>query len=366
MTTHIAVDIGSAFTDVVVHVPPALDGAGGLTVYKARSTPDRPEAGVHAALKLAGVDWADVSLVICGSTLADCVPALQQTIRGLPFQGRVHFMQPDASRSPSALADARSGPAAGMLAACALSRMIGERTVLAIDIGAQGARGALIRDGHLPMTQRVVDMVTLDPPWVESLRRLCERQGQDPGHCTLLAFGGHAAEHAAELAASLGCARAVVPVHAEAFSAWGMLQADVRFRHTCERQPGDDVAELMRRLRSQALRDAHAHGLAEEDLRFESAAEPQRCSLTTTASTPKPTLPIQPTSGRSMADVRRDDGSIDADALEPGMRVAGPAALRGAARAMRIPPQAVLTVDSYRNFIVEFNPQQGLAPRPPA
>jgi N-methylhydantoinase A/oxoprolinase/acetone carboxylase beta subunit len=366
MTTHIAVDIGSAFTDVVVHVHPSPGSAGGLAAFKARSTPDRPEAGMHAALKLAGVDWADVSLVICGSTLDDGVPAVQQAIRGFPFHGRVHFMQADASRSPSPWADARSGPAAGMLAAGALSRLIGEHTVLAVDMGAQGARGALIRDGHLPMTHQVVDMVTLDPPWVESLRRLCERHRQDPGACTLLAYGGHGAEHAGDLAASLGCVRAVVPVHAAVFSAWGMLQADVDFHHTCERQPGDDVAELMARLRSQALRDAHAQGLAEEDLRFESAAGPQRCSLTTTASTPKPKLPIQPTSGRSIAGLRLDDGSIDADALEPGMRMAGPAALRVATRMLRIPAQAVLTVDSYGNFIIEFNVQHGLTPRSPA
>lgn len=362
MTTHLAVDVGRAFTDVVMHVHPSRADGGRLAAFKARTTPDDLAVGVHAALGLTGVDWADVSLVVCGSTLTDYVPAVLQVMRSYPFQGRVYFMQADASLSPSPLSDARSGPAAGMLAACALSRLIGERNVLTVDVGTQGARGALIRNGRLPMVQQGVDVVNLDPPWVDSLRRLCERQGQDPRDCTLLVFGGQGAEHAADLAAGLGSVRAVVPVHAAAFSAWGMLQADVRFHHACERKLGDDIAEVMASLRAQALRTAHAHGVAEEDLRFEPAEAPQRCSLTTTVAIPKPKLPIKSTSGRPRAPVGLGDAAIDAESLEPGMRIAGPTAVRVASSSLRIPEHAVLTVDSYGNFIVEFNAQQALAP----
>ena len=362
MTTHLAIDVGRAFTDVVMHVRPSQADGGRLAAFKAATTPDDLEGGVHAALELADVDWADVSLVVCGSTLTDYGPAVQRAMQRYSFQGRIHFMQADASLSPSALADARSGPAAGMLAACVLSRLIGETNVLAVDIGAQGARGALIREGHLPMAQQVVDVAKLDPPWIDSLRRLCERQRQEARDCTLLVFGGQGAEHAAELAVGLGSARAVVPVHAAAFSAWGMLQADLRFHHACERQPGDDLAEVMARLRARALRDAHAHGVAEEDLRFEAAEAAHRCSLTVTVSTPKPKLPIQSTSDRPRAPIVLGDAAIDARLLEPGMRISGPTAVRIASTSLRIPAQAVLTVDSYGNFIVEFNAPQARAP----
>lgn len=362
MTTHLAIDVGAAFTDVVKHVHPSPADGGRLAAFKVATTPADPEVGVHAALGLAGVDWADVSLVVCGSTLTDYVPAVQQAVRSHPFRGRVYFMQADASLSPSPRPDARSGPAAGMLAACVLSRLIGESKVLAVDIGAQGARGALIRDGHVPMAQQAVDVVQLDAPWVDSLRRLCEQQGQDPRDCTLLVYGGQGAQHAADLAAGLGCLRAVVPIHAAAFSAWGMLQADVRFNYARERQRGDDLAEVMAQLRAQALRDAHAHGLAEEDLQFESAEAAQSCSLTTTVAIAKPKLPIKSTSDRAPAPTGGGDVAIDADLLQPGMRIAGPTAVRIASSLLRIPAQAVLTVDSYGNFIVEFNAPQAPAP----
>src|SRR5262249_1740758 len=54
------------------------------------------------------------------------------------------------------------------------------------------------------------------------------RQGIDSRDFALVAFGGAGPLHAAWLARELGIAEIVVPASPGTFSAWGMLQADVR------------------------------------------------------------------------------------------------------------------------------------------
>jgi N-methylhydantoinase A len=61
-----------------------------------------------------------------------------------------------------------------------------------------------------------------------ALRVISVERGFDPGELTLVAFGGAAGLHAAELAARLGVPEVLVPPAPGALSAYGMLVAPVR------------------------------------------------------------------------------------------------------------------------------------------
>jgi N-methylhydantoinase A/oxoprolinase/acetone carboxylase beta subunit len=339
MTTQLAVDVGSAFTRVVLHSQTSPDG--------------QLDAGLRAALDASGADWDDVTLLACASTVAGLAPVVQQVLRMLPFRGRVCFMQADASLSSVPQMGSRSGPAAGMLAASSLSRLIGERKVLAVDIGATGLRCAWIREGRLPMATQGVDLADLGPARVQSLQRHAERLGLDPRACTLMVFGGAAASHALELAAGLGCPSVVLPRHAAAFSACGLLQAELRLHHVSERGSDEAVDTVSERLRTRALREVDAWGLAEDDLRFEAREAPGRVELTVSAAITRARLPIRASSDHGQGAAPVVDGVIEAARLQPGTSVAGPALVRDATGLLRLPGQAVLTVDSYGNLIIE-------------
>jgi N-methylhydantoinase A len=62
----------------------------------------------------------------------------------------------------------------------------------------------------------------------DGVRVATVRRGVDPRAYTLLAFGGAAGLHIAAVAAELGIRRVAVPLAASVFSAWGMLNTDLR------------------------------------------------------------------------------------------------------------------------------------------
>ena len=62
----------------------------------------------------------------------------------------------------------------------------------------------------------------------QAIRTLTVEHGREPGQFALLAFGGAGPMHAAFIAREIGVREVVVPRFPGAFSAWGMLEADVR------------------------------------------------------------------------------------------------------------------------------------------
>lgn len=62
----------------------------------------------------------------------------------------------------------------------------------------------------------------------QAIRTLTVDHGLEPNDFALLAFGGAGPMHAAFIAAEIGIERVVVPKFPGAFSAWGMLEADIR------------------------------------------------------------------------------------------------------------------------------------------
>lgn len=76
------------------------------------------------------------------------------------------------------------------------------------------------------MAQGVVDVV--NAKMADAIRTITIRRGIDPRDFTLVAFGGAGPAQAAALAEELQIREVIIPVHPGAFSAWGMLQTDVR------------------------------------------------------------------------------------------------------------------------------------------
>ena len=76
------------------------------------------------------------------------------------------------------------------------------------------------------MAQGVVDIV--NAKMADAIRTITIQRGIDPRDFSLVAFGGAGPAQAAALAEELQISEVIVPVHPGAFSAWGMLQTDVR------------------------------------------------------------------------------------------------------------------------------------------
>ncbi len=62
----------------------------------------------------------------------------------------------------------------------------------------------------------------------DAIRQITIRRGIDPRGFTMFSFGGAGSMHAASIAEILGMEEVIVPKYPGVFSAWGMLQADVR------------------------------------------------------------------------------------------------------------------------------------------
>ena len=145
------------------------------------------------------------------------------------------------------------------------------------------ARGALAAMGDRfgmsaeDMAQGVVDIV--NSKMADAIRTITVRRGIDPRDFSLVAFGGAGPAQATALAEELRVGEVIIPVHPGAFSAWGMLQTDVRhdFKETLygfwdrmELSRLEDAFEaLARRGRDHLI----AEGIAPEDISFERAID---------------------------------------------------------------------------------------------
>ena len=112
----------------------------------------------------------------------------------------------------------------------------------------------------------------------EAIRELTIERGLDPRDFVLCAFGGAGGLHATALADELEIGRVLVPALPGAFSAWGMLQGDVRhdavqtFYRELETAPADlpaAVAALQQRVAGLL----EAEGVDGREVRFEVAGD---------------------------------------------------------------------------------------------
>lgn len=113
----------------------------------------------------------------------------------------------------------------------------------------------------------------------QAIRTITVSRGIEPGEFTLVAFGGAGPMHAVFLARELGIPEVVVPRFSGAFSAWGMLETEIRkdFAEPFFRLDADlDREEMAERLAvgaATALSSLDSEGVAAERRRTESAAD---------------------------------------------------------------------------------------------
>ncbi|KZE95878.1 Acetophenone carboxylase gamma subunit [Geobacillus stearothermophilus] len=80
--------------------------------------------------------------------------------------------------------------------------------------------------GVLETAEGICDIV--NAKMADAIRTLTVRKGIDPRDFALVAFGGAGPMHAVSIAELLGIKKIIVPAVAGTFSAWGMLQTDIR------------------------------------------------------------------------------------------------------------------------------------------
>ncbi|MEU6713508.1 hydantoinase/oxoprolinase family protein [Nonomuraea sp. NPDC046802] len=113
----------------------------------------------------------------------------------------------------------------------------------------------------------------------QAIRTLTVEHGVEPREFALVAFGGAGAMHAAFIARELGISEVVVPRFPGAFSAWGMLEAEVRrdlthpYFRPQETLDGTDMARNFALLEDEALDALSGQGVPEPRRRIEHAVD---------------------------------------------------------------------------------------------
>jgi N-methylhydantoinase A len=116
--------------------------------------------------------------------------------------------------------------------------------------------------GTTAMAEGICDVA--NSKMAQAIRTITVSRGIEPRDSALVAFGGAGPMHAVFLARELGIAETVVPRFPGAFSAWGMLQTQIRQDYTepyfflDEDLDGADMAAALARMEKQGL-DALTH-----------------------------------------------------------------------------------------------------------
>ncbi|WP_136659482.1 hydantoinase/oxoprolinase family protein [Nitratireductor sp. XY-223] len=244
----------------------------------------------------------DASLVIDGLPSA----STETRLEGLPVQisvvdihvigaggGSIAWTEADAVRVGPQSAGSKPGPACyglggteptvsdanlvlGRLDSANFSGgdMILDRTLAEKAVGALGAQFGM---NPQEMAQGVIDII--NAKMADAIRTITIRRGIDPRDFSLLAFGGAGPAQAAALAEELEIGEVIIPVHPGAFSAWGMLQTDVRhdFKETFydfwDRVEPDDLEARFARLEAEGRAYLIDEGVGEAAIEFERSAD---------------------------------------------------------------------------------------------
>jgi N-methylhydantoinase A/oxoprolinase/acetone carboxylase beta subunit len=134
---------------------------------------------------------------------------------------------------------------------------------------ARAAATALARRVRVPLDDLVEGIVRVANAGMErAIRVVSLERGHDPRRFALVAFGGAGGMHGADLAASLGIRRVLVPRHAGVLSALGMLAADVvRDYSTSVLKPSAALPTSVLERRVRPLLAAATRDLAREGFR---------------------------------------------------------------------------------------------------
>ena len=123
------------------------------------------------------------------------------------------------------------------------------------------------------MAEGVVDII--NAKMADAIRTITVQRGIDPRDFSLVAYGGAGPAQAAALADELGIGEVLVPVHPGAFSAWGMLQTDVRhdFKETLygfwDQTCREVLEQAYRALEEKGRSFLEKEGIGDDDISFE-------------------------------------------------------------------------------------------------
>jgi len=127
------------------------------------------------------------------------------------------------------------------------------------------------------MAQGVIDIV--NAKMADAIRTITIQRGIDPREFSLVAFGGAGPSQAAALAEELEIAEVIIPVHPGAFSAWGMLQTDMRhdFKETLysfwDMIEAETIDSAFDALRERGRAHLGAEGITMDQIAFERAID---------------------------------------------------------------------------------------------
>jgi N-methylhydantoinase A len=113
----------------------------------------------------------------------------------------------------------------------------------------------------------------------EAIRAISTQRGHDVRDFTLVPFGGAGPMHACQIAVDLGIAKVLVPIMPGVFSAYGLLNADVRHEHVQSRLDrigavtAAEVTELLQRLEGTAREGMAGAGFRGRAVSYEWALE---------------------------------------------------------------------------------------------
>ncbi|HVV57338.1 MAG TPA: hydantoinase/oxoprolinase family protein [Gaiellaceae bacterium] len=146
---------------------------------------------------------------------------------------------------------------------------LGGRMSLDTDASARALRsvGAQLGLDDTSFAEGILQIV--NAKMADAMRTITVRQGIDPREYSLVAFGGAGPMHAVWLAEELDIAEVVVPWSPGTFSAWGMLQTDMRhdvvrsFFSPLAATTADAVASVYGELEEEAARLLAAEGVEE-------------------------------------------------------------------------------------------------------
>lgn len=142
---------------------------------------------------------------------------------------------------------------------------------------AVGKMGALFDMNAQEMAQGIIDII--NAKMADAIRTITIRRGIDPRDFSLVAFGGAGPAQAAALAEELEIGEVIVPVHPGAFSAWGMLQTDVRhdFKETLygfwNQFESDELETRFTRLEADGRAYLLEEGVDDGEISFERSAD---------------------------------------------------------------------------------------------
>ncbi|NRQ40194.1 hydantoinase/oxoprolinase family protein [Nonomuraea sp. NN258] len=153
--------------------------------------------------------------------------------------------------------------------------------LMTLDVEAAGEAVAMLADeldlDPLRLAEGVCDVA--NAKMAQAIRTLTVEHGVEPREFALVAFGGAGAMHAVFIARELGISEVVIPRFPGAFSAWGMLEADVRrdltrpYFRPQDALDGADLAATLRTLESAALDALAGQGVPAERRRVEHALD---------------------------------------------------------------------------------------------